>query len=310
MRPRFQLRLAWPTVCEIAARQHGVISRRGLLRLGLSPGQIKRLVVVRHLHTIHAGVYAVGHTNLSREGLWMAAVLAGGQTAVLSHHTAASLHRLIDAENVPLHVTAGPKGLRRPGIHFHSSPLTADERTRRDGIPVTSVPRTILDLAACLDAFALERLLAEAHFRGHRDTRPLQQLIDGHPHRRGVTNLRAVLRSGHAALGRTESPLEDRFLIFVDGRRLERPLLNPTITVGGRRIRPDCLWLAQRIVVECDGRDAHQRRRTWERDRVRDRRLLANGYSPVRVTSEQLGGGRDELEADLRRLGVGDRLPA
>ncbi len=212
-------------------------------------------------------------------------------------------------DSAPIHITAAAKGLARPGIHFHSSPITANERTRRDGIPTTTVPRTVLDLAAHLNAFALERLLAEAHFRGHRDPRPLARLIELHPHRRGIANLRAVLASGHATLGRTESPLEDRFLSFLDERRLERPELNPTITVAGRRIRPDCLWRRQRVIVECDGRDAHQRRRTWERDRVRDRQLIVAGFSPVRVTSEQLDGGRDGLEADLRSLGVGDRLP-
>ena len=240
----------------------------------------------------------------------MAAVLAGGPTGVLSHHTAAALHRLIsDDDGIPLHVTATPKGLARPGIHFHSSSLPANERTKRSAIPVTTVHRTVLDMAAHLDAFALERLLAEAHFRGHRNPRPFRRLIEAHPHARGIANLRAVLASGHAALGRTESPIEDRLLRFLDERLLERPELNQTITVGGRRIRPDDLWRRQRVIVECDGRDAHLRRRTWERDRVRDRRPLAAGYSPVRVTSEQLDDDRDGLEADLRDLGVGDRFP-
>jgi very-short-patch-repair endonuclease len=309
MRPRSQLRAIWTTVAGIAARQHGVISRRGLLRIGVHPEQVKRLIRAGFLHPIHAGVYAVGHTNLSREGVWMAAVLAGGQTAVLSHHSAAALHRLIDpGDPTPLHVTARQKGLVRPGIHFHSSPLIANERTKRRGIPTTTVHRTVLELAAHLDAFALERLLAEAHFRGHRDPRPFARLIELHPSRRGIANLRVALASGNATLGRTESPLEDRFLLFLDERWLERPELNPTITIAGRRIRPDCLWRALRVIVECDGRDAHQRRRTWERDRIRDRRLLVAGYSPVRVTSKQLDGDRDALEADLRSLGVGDRL--
>ncbi len=279
------------------------------MRLGLSPNQIDRLIAARFLLPIHAGVYAVGHTDLSREGLWMAAVLAGGPTAVLSHHAAAALHRLMATDDVPLHVTATSKGLARPEISFHCSALAANERTRRSAIPVTTVHRTALDMAAHLDAFALERLLAEAHFRGHRNPRPFLRQIELHPHTRGIANLRAVLASGHAALGRTESPIEDRFLRFLDERLLERPELNPTITVGGRRIRPDGLWRRQQVTVECDGRDAHLRRRTWERDRVRDRRLLAAGYSPVRVTSEQLDGDRDGLEADLRDLGVGDRLP-
>jgi hypothetical protein len=300
-------------VSAIASRQHGVISRRGLLRLGISEGQVKRLIRAGHLQRIHAGVYALGHANLSLRGRWMAAVLAGGSTAALSHHSAAALHGLL-ANAPPLpHVTSAVNNLRRPGIRFHtSSTLAPDERTRRDRIPSTTLPRTILDLSAHLGAFVLERVLAEAHLRGFRDTRPLELLLDRHRGRRGLAKLRGILASGHHELGRTESPLEDRFLHFVDERRLARPELNRTIRVAGRKVRPDCLWREQMIVVECDGRDVHLRRRTWEEDRRKDRKLLAAGVKPVRVTSKQLDSGADDLEADLRQLGVplrSDGLP-
>lgn len=290
----------------VAARQHGVISRRGLRRIGLTYPPILGLVHAGFLQPVHRGVYAVGHARLAREGVWMAAVLAGGPTAVLSHGSAAALWRLAAPPSLP-HITTVAKGLRRPGIRIHSSNLSRAERTRRAGIPVTTVPRTLLDLAGELDAFALERALAEAHFRGHRDERPLLRLIEAGPRRRGASNLRTILDSGHHRLGRTESPLEDRFLRFLDRRRLERPELNQTLMVHGRRIRPDCLWRRQRVIVECDGRDSHLREVTWEADRRRDRGLLAIGLKPVRVTSEQLDRDAAGLEADLRDLGVGTR---
>lgn len=270
-------------------------------------GRIRGLVDAGFLHPIHRGVYAVGHINLSTYGHFMAAVLAGGPTAVLSHHAAAYLHNLLTSPPSPPHITTASKGLERPGIAIHSSQIRRDERTKRQNIPTTTVPRTILDMAACLDRFDLERLLAEAHYRGFRNTRPLERLIARHPRRRGLANLNAVLATGHHTLGRTESPLEDRFLAFLDDRSLERPVLNRALTIAGRRIRPDAFWPQQRVVVECDGRDAHSRRRTFESDRIRDRRLLVAGYFPVRVTSEMLGRYADELEADLRKLGIGDR---
>jgi very-short-patch-repair endonuclease len=302
-----QLRALWGRVSAIAATQHGVISRRGLLRVGLTARQIERAVQMGRLHPLHRGVYAVGHTNLTIHGRWMAAVLAGGPTAALSHQAAASLHQLLDPPPSLPHITTAGKGKRRPGIVIHSSTLTRDERTKRQNIPTTTIPRTILDLAAHLDPFALERLLAEAHYRGFRNHRPLLTLIARHPGRRGLANLDTALSLGHYRLGRTESPLEDRFLRFLDTRHLERPELNPTLTIAGMRVRPDALWRRQQIVVECDGRDVHTRRRTFERDRVRDRRLLVAGFSPVRVTGEQLDTDADGLEGDLRALGVGDR---
>jgi very-short-patch-repair endonuclease len=307
MRPKAQPRRGREGIAQIAAAQHGVIARRQMLALGASGGQIKRLLAARFLHPIHRGIYAVGHTNLTREGHWMAATLAGGDGAVLSHHTAAALHELIEHPRPPPHITVPTKGHRRPGIRIHAGPLQRDEVTSRDAIPTTTVPRTILDLAAHLDAFQLERVLAEAHFRGFRDERPLWRMTERYPRRRGLATLRRVLVGGNPRLGRTESPLEDRFLRFLDERRLERPELNRTLRIGSLNIRPDCLWRQHGVIVECDGRDAHQRRRTWERDRVRDRRLLASGLKPVRVTSEQLEHDPDELETDLRELGIGDR---
>lgn len=178
--------------------------------------------------------------------------------------------------------------------------------TIRDGIPVTTVARTILDLATCLDRNRVERAIAEAEYRGYADAPSMPELIERYPGRRGLKALRSILASDHAGRGVTRSDLEDRFLRFLDSRGLERPELNAPVWLGDGFIVVDCLWRRQRIALEVDGRAAHLRAGRWESDRLRDRRLLAAGWKPARVTSEQLATDADGLEADLRALGVGD----
>ena len=299
-----------PRVAALAARQYGVVARRQLLRLGLSSQQIERLIRAGALHPIHRGVYAVGHPRLTREGRWMAAVLAGGPTAVLSHQSAGIHWAVLRPSPLMPQITTATRGRARPGISVHYSQLRRDEVTAHNGIPVTTVARTLLDLAAVLDRHRLERALAEAEHRRYADSPSLAELIERHRGRRGLATLRAVLSSGHARRGRTRSPLEDRFLRFVDGHGLERPDLNAPLSLGEGFVEVDCLWRPQRVALELDGRDSHLRRRRWEADRRRDRQLLAAGWKPVRVTSEQLDGDRDGLEADLRALGIGAREPA
>lgn len=300
-------RLAGPKIAALAAPQHGVVARRQLVRLGLSSRQIDYLISAGALHPVHQGVFAVGHSRLSPQGKWMAAVLAGGHGAVLSHHSAAMHWQLLSpAPSLP-HITTSRKGRRRPGIRHHIALLPEDELTTRNGIPLTTVARTLLDLASDLDAHRLERAIAEAEYRRYADAPSLADLIERYPGRRGIRALRAILASGHVERGRTRSPLEARFLRFLDSRALERPELNAPLQLDGAFIAVDCLWRRQRIAVELDGRASHLRIEQWESDRLRDRRLLVAGWRPARITSKQLDGSPDGLEADLRSLGVGDR---
>lgn len=234
----------------------------------------------------------------------MAAVLAGGAGAVLSYASAAMNWRLLNPTSSLPHVTTATKGRRRRGIRNHTAHLPADEVTIRNAIPTTTVARTLLDLAATMDAFALERALARAEFHGYPLSPSLPTLIARYPRRHGLASLRAVLATGHHQLGITESPLEDRFLRFLDSRRLERPELQVPLDLGDRRIRVDGMWRELRLVVELDGRAAHERQLAFESDRRRDRRLLALGWRPIRITDEQLGEEPDELEADLLALGL------
>ncbi len=170
IRGGFQLRRRWRGIARLAARQHGIVSRSQLLGVGAGPRQIDRLVNARQLHPIHRGVYAVGHRLLTPEGRWAAAVLAGGDGAVLSHESAAINWQLLNRYPVLPSVTAPVKGRRRRGIAHHAARLPADERTDRDGIPTTTVARTLFDLAGIISADRLERALAEAEYRRYADS--------------------------------------------------------------------------------------------------------------------------------------------
>jgi predicted transcriptional regulator of viral defense system len=152
-------------LAELAERQHGVVARWGLLEAGLGRGAIEARLRSGRLHRLHTGVYLVGHRLIRREGRWMAAVLASGPDAVLSHYSAAALWGLRPTSRTTIdvtvpHVTRSSKLIRR-----HVSHVPADERKVEERIPVTSVPRTILDLAATEPIDEVKRLLREMEFR-------------------------------------------------------------------------------------------------------------------------------------------------
>jgi very-short-patch-repair endonuclease len=228
---------------------------------------------------MHRGVYAVGHRVVSTRGRWMAAVLACGPTAVLSHRAAAALWGLREAG--PLEVTAG-RERRHPGIRTSMASVPNDERTIRDGIPVTTVARTLLDLAATLDKRQLKRAIHEAEYRRLTDTVPLDALIARYPGRRGITKIE---RTTAPRLFRSD--LEMDFLEFVDAHELPRPATN--VDVEG--FECDAVWHDQRLVVELDG-GGHDLPTRSEEDRLRDRALTVAGWRVVRVS---------RLSADLAR---------
>src|SRR5919106_443341 len=155
-------------VAAIAARQHGVITLTQLIEAGLTPSGVRRRLQSGRLHRIHRGVYAVGHPGLSNEGRWMAAVLACGDGAVLSHRSAAELWELLPPRQGAVHVTVPVPGGRkkRDGIHLHRSPsLPNTATTRRDGIAVTAPARILGDLRRTIEPALLRKALREAEFR-------------------------------------------------------------------------------------------------------------------------------------------------
>jgi len=167
---------------------------------------------------------------------------------------------------------------------------------------VTTVPRTLLDLAAVLDRRGTERALNEAEVRGYRDRLSLPALLARYPRRRGGATIRALLRAGEIGATLTKSELEERLLRFLERGGLPRPCLNVPIFVGDRFVEADCVWRRQRLVVELDRREAHDTAAAFERDRARDRALLTGGWRVVRITWRQLHSHREALADDLRSL--------
>jgi very-short-patch-repair endonuclease len=189
---------------------------------------------------------------------------------------------------------------KRDGIVIHRSVLQEDEVAVVDGIPVTSPFRTIFDLAGTLSTRRqLERAMNEAEVRQLRDRVSLPMLLERYPRRRGSPWVRALLAPKEPG-GITRNDFEELFVAFIDEHKLPRPQLNTTLALRGRFFEPDCMWRAQRLVVELDGRAVHGTDRAFEDDRQRDRILLAEGWRWARVTWRQL---RDEPAAvadDLR----------
>jgi very-short-patch-repair endonuclease len=285
------------SIGKLAEAQHGVVARKQLVAKGLSDGDVRGRLIRGTLVTVHRGVYAVGHGKLTQEGRWMAAVLACAPRAVLSHRSAGQHWGLLPRTGSWPEVTR-PGGFRsRPEIVAHRSTLPPDEVEAVDEIPVTSVPRTLFDLAAVLSRRQLEQALNEAEVRQLTSRLSLPDLMRRHPSQRGAATLRTVLEDGSAGVTRLE--LERRFAALVEAHGLPRPRRNAHLAVGGRFFEVDCLWQRHRLVVELDGYAVHGTRRTFESDRERDRLLLAEGWRPMRVTWRQL---RDEPEAIVRDL--------
>jgi very-short-patch-repair endonuclease len=256
----------------------------------------------RRFHVLYRGVYAVGHRVLSREARWLAAVLALGEGAALSHRSAgAHLGLRPAAAGVP-EVTTERRLKSRQRIRVHHGSLPADEVTVVRAIPVTSVPRTLLDLATVLDPRQVERAIEEAEVRRLDDRLSLADLVERYPGRRGTGVIKAILAADRIGSTITRSELEEGFLAFLEARSLPSPEFNVAIQVGGPWIEADCVWRRQRLIVELDGAATHGTSAAYERDRARDRSLHAAGWRVVRVTWRQLHRDADQLAADLRGL--------
>jgi very-short-patch-repair endonuclease len=188
----------------------------------------------------------------------------------------------------------------RPGIVCHRSVVPEDELDLIDGIPVTSIHRTQLDLAGMLDRRRMERSLNEAEVRGLTDRLSIPQLLERYPRRRGAPMLRELLAvKRHVDF--TRNDFEELFLALVAESGLPRPRMNASLWIRGRFFEPDCLWREQRLMVELDGREVHGTDAAFEEDRERDRILLAEGWRTARVTWRQLRDQPDEVAADLRQ---------
>ena len=220
---------------------------------------------------------------------------------MLSHRCAAALWGILEGWPVMVDVSVPRRLACRPGIRIREAAIAPDEHTVHAGIPVTTVARTLLDLAAVLDRHALNRALERAEALRLSDLTPLVALIERHPGRRGTANLKATMKEGLRPAV-TKSELERRFLAFVERAGVPRPRTNLWLRIGGDWLEVDCAWPEQRVIVELDSRAYHQTTAAFERDRRRDRKVQAAGWRPIRITDRALRQERDALVADVRAL--------
>jgi len=289
-------------ITALARGQHATLARQQLVALGFGRHAIDHVIGRGWLRPIHRGVYAVGPARLTAKGRWMAAVLAAGPGAVLSHRSAAALWRLGMAEAADVDVSIDRSRRARDGIVMHRALLPPDEVTTLDGIPVTTVARTLFDLAADIPTHRLERAMHEAEVRRLADTTGLHTLIDRYPRRSGTRALRAVLATQNLGRTITRSELVALFVVFLEDNRLARPATNRVIATAARAYECDFVWPGAGLIVELDGYATHGTRRGFESDRACDRALTLAGWRVIRITWRQLRDEPHELAADLRQL--------
>jgi very-short-patch-repair endonuclease/predicted transcriptional regulator of viral defense system len=279
----------------LAGRQHGVVSRAQLVGLGLSDEGIRKRVVAGRLHRLHRGVYAVGHPAVTQQGRWLAAVLACGPGAVLSHGSAAQLWGLPWRQKGRIDVTVPGTGGRRRRrlVVVHRSPLPADEVATKDGISVTSPSRTLVDLADYGRRRALERAIDEAAFLRLDSTGVVPR-----QGRRGKGLLADVLARHEPGSTRTKSNLEEAMLAMCRAHELPQPEVN----ADAEGYESDFVWRGQRLIVEADSRAAHLTQAAFEKDRLRDADLTAAGWRVIRVSDTRLLTQPEAVGAQLRRL--------
>jgi predicted transcriptional regulator of viral defense system len=283
-------------MAQLAARQHGVVARRQLLAHGIDGELIQRRLESGHLHRVHLGVYAVGHPNLTPNGRLMAAVLACGADALLSHRSAAALWGIAARRSGRIDVTVHRESSRsRPGIAIHRPrELQSGDRRSRYGIPVTAPSRTLLDLAGVLGAPALREAIQAADRCELLEVDRLIEIATHSSGRRGTGTLLSLL-SRYRPLPETRSWLEDRFLPLVDDAGLSRPAVD--VVVEGFEV--DCLWPDERVIVELDSYGFHRDPETFESDRRRDVALQLAGYVVLRFTYRRVVDEPREVIAEL-----------
>jgi Transcriptional regulator, AbiEi antitoxin/Protein of unknown function (DUF559) len=289
-------------LASLAGRQHGVVGRWQLQELGLSEKMIKTRIAHGGLNRLHRGVYAVGHRATTVESRWMAAVLAHGPHAVLSHRSAGQLWGLHQLSRIQPEVTCPGSKKTKKGIVAHRGTLLRDEVVWVRGIPVTSVPRTMFDLAATRSEREVERAWNEMEVRELRDRLSVPRLLERYPGRKGSLVLARLAGRKELPVGITRNELEEAFLALVDRFGLPRPRMNAHLAVRERFYEIDCLWEDRGVAIELDGGAVHKTTKAFHDDRERDRILTAEGFTTARITWDHIRDTPEEVAADLRRI--------
>lgn len=251
------------------------------------------------LHRIHRGVCAVGHRSLTIDGVQMAAVLACGGDALTSFRAAGSRWGLRHSDRIE--VTTTRRGLTAPpGVRLHvTRQLHPDDRAEVGGVPVTSLARTIVDLAAVLRPTALSRVIREAEVLRLLDVAAIEEVLERRTAAGSVALRRALAQPGP---GPIRSVLEERFLELCRAHGLPDPELNAHVAAGARLFEVDALWRGARLIVELDGAAVHHTRHGFHADRARDLALAAEGYLVVRLTWPRVQHDAPAVAAELRRV--------
>jgi very-short-patch-repair endonuclease len=285
-------------IWEIAARQHGVVSRAQLIAAGIPAAVLDRRLRAGRLRALHRGVFSAGPV-VSVHARALAAAFACGPSAVVSQCTAAALWRIVppaqDGADVTVNVAGGMR--RRAGIRVRRvARLVPDEVTILHGIPITTPARTLVDLADALPSHELERAVAEALALRLTTAARIQALVDRYPRQRPTSRLRTILH-GQATRGVPRSKVEALFVALLRRSRIGLPEVN--VIVCGFEV--DFFWRGEGLVAEVDGYAVHAPRRRFEGDRRRDAELAAAGLRVMRVTWRQIN---DEPEAVAVRLAL------
>jgi very-short-patch-repair endonuclease len=285
----------------LATEQHGIAARTQLLALGFTRNEVQKRIDQARLHRIHRGVYAVGHRKLTLKGIWMAAVLAVGADALLSHRAGLALWDLRRSESGVIDVTVpGSSGKPGPaGVRVHTTRgLRRDDAAGIDGIPVTSLAWTVVDYAAITDARQVRLVLEALERRRVYIGRELDELLHRTPNRKGVKTLRTATAEINGPAPWLQSELEETFRELIRASDLPEPEAN--VLVEGELV--DALWRHERVIVELDGFAFHKSRAQFEADRRRDAKLTVAGYRILRITQQRLHNEPEAVLGDLRKL--------
>jgi very-short-patch-repair endonuclease len=291
---RDKSRSADEMVARIASGQHGVVTAQQLLAAGLSRNGVNRRVQKGRLHRIFRGVYGVGHPVATLEARYMAAVLANGDGAALSGHAAIRLYGLARGSLPRPEVTA-PRHCRIPGVTSHRSFLDPRDLSEHRGIPITTIPRTLVDVAGDLPLIGLSEICHRAEIRYRVKGDAVLAALGRRPNSAGASKLRKIYEGDFRT---TLSHLERAFLSLL--KRHGVPLPQTNRKVDGRWV--DCRWPERRLTVELDGFTYHHSRHAWEQDRRREREARARGEEFRRYTYNDVVESPELLLRELRAL--------
>jgi predicted transcriptional regulator of viral defense system len=292
-------------VARICLEQNGVITLDQLEEQGLTVQAVHERLVAGRLHRIHQRVYSLTPDVMTQRGKFMAAVLACGPDAALSHRSAAYLWGLVDEWDGPIDVTAPNRRGRSPvGVAAHrDGSLQPIDKTMLHGVPCTNLARTLLDYAGIAPEWELRRAVAQAEVLGVLDVEAMRSILRRGRRRRGVARLRLVFDSLHPQTRRTRGDLERLFLGMCIRAELPQPEVNVWLDVpDGKPLQADFLWRDARLIVEADSRGFHDTASAFEYDRKREQRFQAAAWRVSRCTWAQVERESQRLATTIRAL--------